>query len=87
VGLTEDLGRGPIGLDTAIFILWVTRLEALVVPYRTGDELVDRYELVLTRSRGLRLFELDRPLLRTAARLRPTIGVKTPDALQLRDHA
>ena len=113
MGLTEDLGRGPIGLDTAIFIYYfeehprflpfvepvfegigrgqweavtsgVTLLETLVVPYRAGDrELADRYEHVLTHSRGLKLLELDRPLLRTAARLRATTGVKTPDALQL----
>jgi predicted nucleic acid-binding protein len=113
VGLTEDLGRGPIGLDTAIFIYYVeenprflplvepvfdgidrgewqgvtsglTRLETLVVPYRAGDErLADRYEMLLTRSRGLTLIEFDRPLLRIAARLRASAGVKTPDALQL----
>jgi predicted nucleic acid-binding protein len=113
VGLTEDLGGGPIGLDTAVFIYYieehprflplvepvfegigrgrweavtsgVTLLETLVVPYRTGDqELADHYELVLTHSRGLRLLELDRSLLRAAARLRATTGVKTPDALQL----
>jgi hypothetical protein len=51
------------------------------------QELADRYELVLTHSRGLKLLELDRPLLRTAARLRATTGVKTSDALQLRAYA
>ncbi len=113
MGLREDLGRGPIGLDTAIFVYYieehprflslvepvfegidrghwravtsgVTLLEALVIPYRIGDEtLADRYEMLLTRSRGLTLVELDRPLLRVAARLRVTAGVRTPDALQL----
>jgi predicted nucleic acid-binding protein len=107
------LGRGPIGLDTAIFVYYieehprylslvepvfegidrgrwravtsgVTLLETLVIPYRIGDEaLADRYEGLLTRSRGLTLVELDRPLLRMAARLRATAGVRTPDALQL----
>jgi predicted nucleic acid-binding protein len=113
VGLTEDLGRGPIGLDTAIFIYYieehprflplvepvfegidrgqwravtsgVTLLETLVIPYQLGDEpLAERYETLLTRSRGLTLVELDRPLLRVAARLWATASVRTPDALQL----
>lgn len=113
MGLTEDLGHGPIGLDTAIFVYYieehprflslvepvfegidrgrwpavtsgVTLLETLVIPYRIDDEaLADRYETLLTRSRGLTLVELDRPLLRVAARLRATTGVRTPDALQL----
>jgi predicted nucleic acid-binding protein len=113
VGLTEDLGHGPIGLDTAIFIYYieehprflplvepvfegidrgrwravtsgVTLLETLVVPYRVGDELLaERYETLLTRSRGVTMVELDRPLFRAAARLRATAGVRTADALQL----
>lgn len=62
----------------------VTLLECLVVPYRAGDlALGDRYEALLTRSRGLELVELDRPLLRAAAQLRATLGMKTPDALQI----
>jgi len=62
----------------------VTLLEVLVVPYRQGDaSLAARYEALLTRSRGLRLVDLDRRLLRAAAQLRARIGVKTPDALQL----
>jgi predicted nucleic acid-binding protein len=113
VGLIDDLGRGPIGLDTAVFIYFLeehadflalveplfvgldggrwaavtsslTLLETLVVPYRAGDiALAERYEALLSRSRGLRLVELDRPLLRAAAHLRAVLSVKTPDALQL----
>jgi predicted nucleic acid-binding protein len=113
VGLIDDLGAGPIGLDTAIFIYfmeehaeflalvepvfagidagrWVavtsalSVLETLVVPYRQGDvPLAERYEALFSRSRGLRLVDLDRPLLRAAAHLRATRAVKTPDALQL----
>lgn len=108
-----DVGRGPLGLDTAIFIYFieehpeflrliapvfaavagakleavtsaVTLLETLVVPYQAGDaQLAERYEIVLTRSRGVRLVDLDRPLLRSAAQLRAATSVKTPDALQL----
>lgn len=108
-----DLGRGPIALDTAIFIYFIeehprflplvepifaaidggrweavtsglTLLETLVVPYRAGNAaLAERYEALLTRSRGLRLVELDRPILRAAAQLRAVVRVATPDALQL----
>ena len=35
------------------------------------------------RPPGLRLLELTTPLLRTAAELRATLEVKTPDAIQL----
>jgi len=113
VGLIDDLGTGPVGLDTAIFIYFVeehaeflplveplfvgldsgrwsavtsslTLLETLVVPYRAGGTaLAERYEALLSRSRGLRLVDLDRPLRRTAAPLRAVLSVKTPDAIQL----
>ena len=57
----------------------LTLLETLVVPYRAGDTaLAERYEALLSRSRGLRLVELDRPLLRAAAHLRAAVSVKTP---------
>lgn len=62
----------------------LTLLEVLVVPYRAGDRhLAERYEQLLTRSRGIRLVELTRDQLRAAAQLRSVTGVKTPDALQL----
>ena len=62
----------------------LTLLEVLVVPYRAGDRaLADRYEALLTRSRGIRLVDLTRDHVRAAAQLRATTGVKTPDALQL----
>lgn len=113
MGLIEDLGEGPIGLDSAIFIYLIeehsrylpvvkpvfeaidqdrlpavtstiTIVETLVVPYRAGNQaLADRYEMLLRRSRGLQLVEIDVPLLRAAALLRATIGNRTPDALQL----
>jgi len=113
MGLMAALGRGPIGVDTAIFIYFIedhlqfvplleplfreadegrrelvtsslTLLEVLVVPYRSGDHLLaDRYENLLTRSRGLRVTEISRDHLRAAAQLRAATGVKTPDSLQL----
>ena len=62
----------------------LTLLEVLVVPYRMGNyQLAQRYELLLTRSRGIRIVELTRDQLRDAANLRATTGVKTPDALHL----
>ncbi|MGH8284298.1 MAG: type II toxin-antitoxin system VapC family toxin [Steroidobacteraceae bacterium] len=61
-----------------------TLLEVLVVPYRVGNRsLADRYEALLTRSRGIRIIDLSRDQLRAAAQLRAASGVKTPDALQL----
>ena len=113
MGLIDELGDGPIGIDTAVFIYFIqehrdylpllepvfrradagagelitsalTLLEVLVVPYRTGDRaLADRYEALLTRSRGIRLIDVSREQLRMAAQLRGATGVKTPDALQL----
>ncbi len=113
MGLIEEVGAGPVALDTAVFIYFaerhpdyaalvrplfvaadggelqlvtsgVTLLEVLVVPYRVGDvPLAARYEALLTRSRGLRVVDLDHVQLRTAAQLRALHGVRTPDALQL----
>ena len=62
----------------------VTLLEVLVVPYRAGNRLLaDRYEALLTRSRGIRVVDVTRDQLRAAAQLRAVTAVKTPDALQL----
>ena len=113
MGLIAELGSGPVGLDTAIFIYFIeehprylstvlpvftaidggeltaatsalTLLETIVVPYRSNDSaLAERYEALLTRSRGLQLVQLGLPLLRAAALIRAILNVKTPDALQL----
>ena len=113
MGLIDEVGPGPVALDTAAFIYFieahplylppllpvfaaadeesltivtsaVTLLEVLVVPYRAGNlPLANRYEALLNRSRGVRLRDIDRALLRVAAQLRATTGVRTPDALQL----
>jgi predicted nucleic acid-binding protein len=60
-------------------------LEVLAVPYRAGNlALAERYEDVLTRSRGLRSIDIDRAQLRAAAQLRARhAGLRTPDAIQL----
>ena len=113
MGLIDELGGGPIGIDTAVFIYFIqehrdylpliepifrradegvtelvtsalTLLEVLVVPYRADDRtLADRYDVLLTRSRGIRMVDVSRDQLRMAAQLRAATGVKTPDALQL----
>ena len=62
----------------------LTLLEVLVTPYRAGNlPLAEEYEALLTRSRGLRLVDLDRGVLRNAALLRATLGMKPPDAIQV----
>lgn len=62
----------------------IALLEVLVVPYRSGNSaLAARYEKLLTRSRGLRMFELSLPLLRAAAGIRAATALKAPDALQM----
>ena len=62
----------------------LTLLETLVVPYRAGDTtLAERYEAPLSRGHGLRLVDLDRPLLLAAAHLRAALSVNTPGAIQL----
>jgi predicted nucleic acid-binding protein len=62
----------------------LTLLEVLVVPYRADNiELAERYEAVLTRSRGIRMVDLGRDHLRLAAQVRARTGAAIPDALQL----
>jgi predicted nucleic acid-binding protein len=114
VGLIQEIGRGPLALDTAAFIYFIeehprflpvldpvftaidagrlpavasslTLLEVLVIPYRAGNApLAERYEQLLTRSRGLRLIDIDRAQLRAAAQLRAVhAALRTPDAFQV----
>ena len=62
----------------------LTLLEVLVAPYRADNfSLAERYEALLTRSRGLRLVDLDRPVLKTAALLQARVRLKPPDAIQI----
>jgi predicted nucleic acid-binding protein len=113
MALIDDLGQGPAGLDTSIFIYFMeedprflpavapvfaaadsgklelivsalTLLEVLVRPYRAGNvALAQRYEALLTRSRGVRMVDLTRTHLRLAAQLRALSSARTPDAIQL----
>lgn len=62
----------------------LTLLETLVVPLRTGAHaLAERYERLLTKSRGLRLIDIDLHLIRGAAGVRAVTRLRTPDALQI----
>ena len=77
------LARADAG-ELEVVTSTLTLLEVLVVPLRVGDRrLAATYDALLTRSRGIRLIDLSRDLLRTAARLRSEhAGLRTPDALQ-----
>mgnify|MGYP001144203221 CR=1 FL=1 len=77
----EDVAAGRLEVVTS----GLTLLEVLVVPYRAGHlALAERYEALLTRSRGVRVIDVGRPELRIAAQLRAVHpSVRTPDALQL----
>ena len=78
--LFEAIDRGELAAATSA----LTLMEVLVLPYRENNfSLAERYESLLTRSRGLRFVELNRPLLRGAARLRGAFNLKPPDALQV----
>ena len=113
MALIDDVGGGPVGLDTVVLIYFIeeherflpavaplfvaadagklelvasalTLFEVLVVPYRAGNiDLAERYETLLTRSRGIRMVDLSRGYLRLAAQIRAATGAATPDALQL----
>ncbi len=62
----------------------ITLIETLVIPFRSADHaLADQYERILTTSPGIKMFELDRELLRQGAYLRARFGLRTPDALQI----
>jgi len=76
----EAIDRGDLlGVTSGL-----TLMEVLVVPYRSGNlALADRYEALLTNSRGLRFIEVDRRLLKAAAQLRARFKLKPPDAIQV----
>jgi predicted nucleic acid-binding protein len=78
--LFEAINHGSIVAATS----GLTLMEVLVVPYRTANlGLADRYEALLTRSRGLRFVEIDRSLLKAAAQLRAAFKMKPRDAIQV----
>jgi predicted nucleic acid-binding protein len=70
--------------EVAAVTSFLTLLEVLVRPLRANlPALAAEYEQILTRSTGITVIPLDLALLRLAAQLRATCGLKTPDALQV----
>lgn len=62
----------------------LTMLEVLVLPLRNGDEATaSSYRRILTGSANLTLVDIDHNVLTTAARLRATTKLRTPDAIQV----
>ena len=60
----------------------LTLLETLVKALQTHDPVLESsFRTLLLASREIQLVPLSRTILETAARLRATAGVKTPDAL------
>jgi len=78
--LFAAIDRGRISAVTS----QLTLLETLVVPLREKDLLLaERYETILSGSRGLSLLPIDLDILRAAAQIRAATSARTPDAIQL----
>ncbi len=59
----------------------LTLLEVLVLPFRLGNQpLIEAYEELLVNS-DIELVPIGSSVLRTAARLRSSLNLKTPDAI------
>jgi predicted nucleic acid-binding protein len=66
----------------AVLTSQLTLLEVLVKPLRDGnDSVADRFRAVLTGTAGLTCQPISLSILETAARLRATHNLKTPDSL------
>ncbi len=78
--LFEAIDHGDlVGVTSGLSLM-----EVLVVPYRSGNSaLADRYEALLTNSRGLRFIEVDRRLLKAAAQVRARFKIRPPDAIKM----
>lgn len=82
--LVEPLFKAIDAGELEVVTSSLTLLEVLVIPFRFANAaLIDRYETLLTKSRGLRLVDLDRDFLRSVAQVRAATRAKTPDAMQL----
>lgn len=72
--------RGEIQVVTSV----ITLLEVLVHPLRSGDEgLARRYNDILLSSPNIELASVTALTAQTAAELRSSRNLKTPDAVQL----
>ncbi len=73
----QQLRLGTIQIMTSELAL----LETLVMPIRQANtDLIRRYETLLTSS-DLSLIPISQPILKSAADLRATTNLKTPDAI------
>ena len=62
----------------------ITLLEVLIHPLRTGNqELAQQYKEILTRNNRLTLSPLTVQAAQSAANLRATYNLRTPDAIQI----
>jgi predicted nucleic acid-binding protein len=89
--------RHPVYFDRMLFIMrhinagpiegvasTIALTEVLVQPLRVGnDPLAQRYEAVLSKSRGFRLEPTSNSVARRAADLRARYALRTPDALHV----
>jgi hypothetical protein len=70
--------------DVAAVTSSITLLEVLVRPLQANlPALAAEYEQILTHSSGIKLIPLDLALLRRAAHLRASCGLKTPTRFSL----
>lgn len=75
--LWDKFQAGEISLLSSELIL----LESLVLPIRRGNtQLLNAYQQLLLTS-SIRLIPISQSILREAAQLRATTGLKTPDAI------
>jgi predicted nucleic acid-binding protein len=76
----EAMSEGGIEAVTSALTLH----EVLVHPYRIGNpKLASLYEGILANSRGLKLIDVDQPILRAAAFVRAETRLRAPDAIQV----
>ena len=62
----------------------ITLLEVLVHPYRKKDKaLAERYQNILLNSSGLTTLEISHEISKSAASLRASYSIRTPDAIQI----
>ncbi len=62
----------------------ITLLEVLVKPLREGKTAIaDQYRYILNNAPGIEILDMNTAIAETAARLRATYNLKTPDAIQL----
>ena len=62
----------------------LTLLEVLVQPMRLKrTDLVEQYEIILTASPNIDIFDMDIEVSKQAAQLRADFNLKTPDSVQL----